>query len=127
VYSGSSLLADLNFQSVSGLYKNFTRMSPSEFEFLINLIGEKKISKKDTAFRKAISIQERLALTLRFYKFYDTFRSPFHFTVNQNAKQIAQHYIFAPLFKTEASGVKRRTEERAMMKCHVARLDLLRP
>jgi hypothetical protein len=41
VYSGSSLLADLNFQSVSGLYKNFTRMSPSEFEFLINLIGEK--------------------------------------------------------------------------------------
>jgi hypothetical protein len=41
VYSGSSLLADLNFQSVSGLYKNFTRISPSEFEFLINLIGEK--------------------------------------------------------------------------------------
>ena len=40
VYSGSSL----NFQSVSGLYKNFTRMSPGEFEFLINLIGE-KISK----------------------------------------------------------------------------------
>jgi hypothetical protein len=56
VYSGSSLLADLNFQSVSGLYKNFTRMSPSEFAFLINLIGE-KISKKDTAFRKAISVQ----------------------------------------------------------------------
>jgi len=33
VYSGSSLLADLNFQPVSGLYKNFTRMYPSEFEF----------------------------------------------------------------------------------------------
>jgi hypothetical protein len=44
VYSGSSSLADLNFQSVSELYKNFTRMSPSEFEFLSNLIGE-KISK----------------------------------------------------------------------------------
>jgi hypothetical protein len=40
-------------------------MSPSEFEFLIHLI-EKKISKKDTAFRKAISVQESLALTLRF-------------------------------------------------------------
>jgi len=40
-------------------------MSPSESEFLIHLIGE-WISKKDTAFRKAISVQERLALTLRF-------------------------------------------------------------
>ena len=37
-------------------------MSPSEFEFLIHLIGE-KISKKDTVFRKAVSVQERLALT----------------------------------------------------------------
>jgi len=57
VYSGSSLLADWNLQSVSGLYKNFTRMSPSEFEFFINLIGG-KISKKDTAFRKAISVTD---------------------------------------------------------------------
>jgi hypothetical protein len=46
VYSGSSLLADLNFHSVSGLYKNFTTMSPSEFEFLINLIGEKHLEKR---------------------------------------------------------------------------------
>jgi hypothetical protein len=59
VYKGSSLLADLNFQLVSGLYMNFTRMSPSEFKFLINLIGE-KFSKKDAAFRKATSIQEKV-------------------------------------------------------------------
>jgi len=58
VYSGSNLLADWNFQSVSGLYKNFSRMSPSDFELLINFIGEKKISQKGTAFRKAISVQE---------------------------------------------------------------------
>jgi hypothetical protein len=40
VYSASSLLADLNYQSVSGLYKykNFTRMSPAEFEYLIHFI-----------------------------------------------------------------------------------------
>jgi len=74
VYSGSSLLADLNFQPVSGLYKNFTRISPSEFEFLINLMGE-KISKKDTAFRKAISVQERLALTLCFLASGDSYVS----------------------------------------------------
>jgi hypothetical protein len=62
----------LNFQSVSGLYKNFTRMSPSEFEFLINLIRE-KISKKGIAFRKAVSAQESLALTLRFLASGDSY------------------------------------------------------
>ena len=38
VYSGSSLLRDLSFQSACGLYKNFTRMSTTEFEFLITLM-----------------------------------------------------------------------------------------
>jgi hypothetical protein len=49
-------------------------MSPSAFEFLINLIGE-KISKKDTAFRKAISVQESLALMLRFFARGDSYVS----------------------------------------------------
>jgi len=74
VYSSSSLLADLNFQLVSGLYKNFTRISPSESEFLTNLIGE-KISKKDTVFRKATSVQERSALMLRFLESGDSYVS----------------------------------------------------
>ncbi|PNF14258.1 hypothetical protein B7P43_G12207 [Cryptotermes secundus] len=56
VYTGSNLLADLNF----GMYKNFTRMHPSDFELLINLIGP-KIFKEDTVFRKAIPVQQRLA------------------------------------------------------------------
>jgi hypothetical protein len=46
-------------------------MSPSDIEFLINLNGE-KISKKDTAFKKATSFQERLALAVRFDKLNDT-------------------------------------------------------
>jgi hypothetical protein len=58
---------------------------PCEFEFLINLNGE-KISKKDTEFRKAISVQERLALRLRFKKFYDTFLSPLHFTITKTSR-----------------------------------------
>ena len=74
VYSGSNLLVHLNFHSVSRLYKNFTRMSPSEFEFLINLTGE-KILKKDTAFRKAISTRERLALMLHFLTSGDSYVS----------------------------------------------------
>ena len=61
-------------------------MSPSEFEFLINVIGE-KISKEGTAFRKAIPVQESLALTLRFDKFYDTFLSPLHFTITNTLKK----------------------------------------
>jgi hypothetical protein len=60
-------------------------MSPSEFEFLINMIG-KKISTKFTAFRKATSIQGRLALTLRFDKFYDTFLSPLRFTITKRSR-----------------------------------------
>jgi hypothetical protein len=49
-------------------------MSPNEFEFLINLIG-RKISEKDTAFRKAISVQESLAMTLRFLASADSYVS----------------------------------------------------
>jgi hypothetical protein len=61
-------------------------MSPSEFEFLINLSGG-KISKKDTAFRKPVSVQGRLALALRFGKFYDTFLIPLHFPITKMLKK----------------------------------------
>jgi hypothetical protein len=74
VYSGSILLADLNCQSVIELYIGFKRISRNVFEYLINLIGE-KFSKKDTTFMKAISVQERLALTLRFLPSGDSYAS----------------------------------------------------
>lgn len=60
-----NLLPDLKFQAVSGIYKNFTQVSPTDFEFLVNLIGA-RIVRQDTRFRKAISVQERFVLTLRF-------------------------------------------------------------
>jgi hypothetical protein len=74
VRNGSGLSADLNFHLVSGLCKNFTRMAHKEFEFLIHLIGG-KMSKNDTAFRKAISVQEMMALTLRFLTSRDSYVS----------------------------------------------------
>jgi hypothetical protein len=45
-----------------------------------------KISKKDTAFRKAISVQERLALTLRFLASGDSYVTPqYLFKVSKQA------------------------------------------
>jgi len=73
-HSGNVLLADLKFQAISGQYKNFTRMSPTDFEYLINLIGP-KIAKQDTFMRKSITVQERLSITLRFLATGDHYSS----------------------------------------------------
>jgi len=63
--------------------------------------------------------------------FYEVWLNLWHFPQStpfhnyQNAQQTAQHYRFAPLFKTEASGMKRRAEEQTEVMCHVARPHLL--
>ncbi|XP_029346317.1 uncharacterized protein LOC107883168 [Acyrthosiphon pisum] len=58
----------------SGKFQNFCRMSSEDFEFILTKIGP-KISKQDTNMRKAIPIQERLAVTLRFLATGDSFVS----------------------------------------------------
>ncbi len=55
-------------------FKNFTRMSVQDFEFLINLVGP-KIKKKDTHLREAIPVKIRLAITLRFLATGDSYTS----------------------------------------------------
>jgi hypothetical protein len=47
-------------------------MAPADFEFLINLIAP-NIAKKDTTFRAAVLVEERLAVTLRFLATGDSY------------------------------------------------------
>jgi len=49
-------------------------MSPTDFEILINLVGH-KIKKNDTHLRNAISVQDRLAVTIRFLATGDSYSS----------------------------------------------------
>jgi hypothetical protein len=55
-------------------FKNFTRLSPEDFEILINSIGP-KIQRKDTHLRQAIPVKLRLAITLRFLATGDSYTS----------------------------------------------------
>ncbi|XP_022182210.1 uncharacterized protein LOC111042026 [Myzus persicae] len=74
IYCGSTLINDLRSQEISGQFNNFIRMSSIDFEHLITLIGP-KISRMDTTFRKAIPVQERLAVTLRYLATGDSYTS----------------------------------------------------
>lgn len=81
----NSLVLQLRSQELSGHYKNFLRMSSSNFEYLYNLVLP-AIQKKDTTFRKAISAQDKLALTLRFLATGDSFTSlQFLFKISKQA------------------------------------------
>ena len=46
-------------------FRNFTRMSAVEVQSLVNILGP-VIGKQDTAMRNAISVEERVIVTLRF-------------------------------------------------------------
>jgi hypothetical protein len=74
VSGGSSLLNDLRGQEMSGQFNNFTRMHSDDYDLLLNLIGP-KIARKNTVFREAVSVQERLAVTLRFLATGDSYTS----------------------------------------------------
>ncbi|XP_017302989.2 uncharacterized protein LOC108253473 [Diaphorina citri] len=70
----SKLVRELREQQLSGQYKNFTRMTPTDFEYILSQIGG-KISKVNTRMRAAVSAEDRLALTLRFLATGDSYTS----------------------------------------------------
>nr|CAH7720828.1 unnamed protein product [Callosobruchus chinensis] len=53
---------------------NFYRLSSTDFEFIISLIGP-KIKKKNNNFRECIPINEKFTVTLRFLAIGDSYTS----------------------------------------------------
>lgn len=59
----SSLITSLRMRD--GSFENFTRMSRTDFEILLNMVAP-AVVKQDTKFRKSIDPHIRLAITLRY-------------------------------------------------------------
>jgi hypothetical protein len=59
-----SLLANFSMEDESW-FQNFTRMTESDFELLVTIIGS-KVSRQNRNYRKSIAVNEQLAVTLRF-------------------------------------------------------------
>lgn len=67
------LMSDLKLEDGAG-FQNFTRMSPSDFEALLVMVGG-KISRKNTKCRRSIPLSIRLVITLRFLASGDSYIS----------------------------------------------------
>jgi hypothetical protein len=91
-HSGSDLLCDLRVENLH--FMTFCRMSYSDFDALISLVGP-RISKKDTSFRKAVPVAERLAVTLRFLASGDSFTSlSFLFKMSKQSISTIIQFLF---------------------------------
>ena len=73
---GLNLLEKLKLEDGMG-FSNFTRMTPSDFEELLQMFGG-KISKCDTRFRETIPASIRLAVSIRFLASGESFTSPMY-------------------------------------------------
>ncbi|KAJ8913901.1 hypothetical protein NQ315_005698 [Exocentrus adspersus] len=70
---GPSFLSSM-VEEENGHFKNFTRMSSADFIFLLEAIPD-DISRNDTKFRKAVTAEETLAITLRYLATGDSYTS----------------------------------------------------
>jgi hypothetical protein len=60
----TQLISELQLEDAQQ-FRNFTRMSAVEIQSLVKLLGP-VIGKQDTAMRNAISVEERVIVTLHF-------------------------------------------------------------
>uniref|UniRef100_A0A182NQA9 DDE Tnp4 domain-containing protein n=1 Tax=Anopheles dirus TaxID=7168 RepID=A0A182NQA9_9DIPT len=72
--AGNRVLADIGDEAADETIRKFLRMNEDDFEFLLRKI-HKKIVKKDTHMRKAITSRERLIITLRFLATGESYQS----------------------------------------------------
>jgi hypothetical protein len=76
-HGGLSLLANLSMEDGRG-FRNLTRMTASDFELLMTIIGS-KVSRQNSNYRKSITVNERLAVTLRFLATEDSYQNLMYF------------------------------------------------
>ena len=61
-------------EPIEDTIRNFIRMTAEDFEYIVSLIGP-KIERMDTKLREAVTVRERLAVTLRFLATDDSYTS----------------------------------------------------
>lgn len=71
--SAQNLIRDLRNEG-DNTFKQFFRISPEQFNLLLEMIRP-IVSKRDTNMRKAISVETKLAITLRYLSSGDSYRS----------------------------------------------------
>ncbi|KAF9413735.1 hypothetical protein HW555_008181 [Spodoptera exigua] len=105
----SSLLSSLRMRD--GSFENFTKMSRTDFEVLLNMVGP-AIVKQDTKFRKSNHPHIRLAVTLRYLATGDSYGSlsyTFRVPPPQPALVIRNH--FAEYFSSAQGSVPWQTNQ----------------
>nr|XP_049466041.1 uncharacterized protein LOC120957856 [Anopheles coluzzii] len=122
--TGNRLLTDITTSGIYETMNRFLRMKKEDFFHLLSLVGP-KIAKMDTDFRKAITEQEKLLITLRYLATGETFTSlQYVFRVSRHSIsrivketcacliEALRDYVKLPSTEEEWLAISRRFEQR---------------